>query len=240
MAAVIETNLLIKRYGTRRGIEDVTFSVEEGEVFGLVGASGAGKTTAIRLLVGAIRPTSGRALVLGRESWNCSPEAHRRMAFLDSDPWFAPGDTAREHLEYIAGLRGLPGDAWRGLAERFGLDASGSIRKLRRSDRQKIGLIGAFMGQESLVVLDAPTRWPRSAGAPRVLRRAPISVCRWSERPPVLEGSRGGPVELRSHRDPVGWEACVALQCSRSAGGSHSLGAPDLRGRALPERLRCA
>ncbi len=157
MGPVIETVGLTKRYGARRGIDDVTFTVAEGEVFGFLGPNGAGKTTTIRLLLGAIAPTAGRATVFGIDCWRSAPEAHAKIAFLGSDPGFLGELTGREQLEYLAGLRRLPADAWRPLAERFELDASVRIRKLSRGNRQKIGVVAAFMGREPLVILDEPT-----------------------------------------------------------------------------------
>ena len=136
----------------------MTLSVAEGEVFGFLGPNGAGKTTTIRLLLGAIAPTSGHAQRSSASTrWQQAPEAHAKLAFLGSDPGFLGELTGREQLEYLAGLRGLPRDAWRTLAERFELDASVRIRKLSRGNRQKIGVVAAFMGHEPLVILDEPT-----------------------------------------------------------------------------------
>ncbi len=157
MGPVIETVGLTKRYGARRGIDDVTFSVSEGEVFGFLGPNGAGKTTTIRLLLGAIAPTAGRATIFGIDCWTDTPAAHAKLAFLGSDPGFLGELTGREQLEYVAGLRGLARDAWRPLAERFELDPSVRIRRLSRGNRQKIGVVAAFMGREPLVILDEPT-----------------------------------------------------------------------------------
>ncbi len=157
MSSVIETVGLTKRYGPRRGIDDVTLTVVEGEVFGFLGPNGAGKTTTIRLLLGVMAPTSGHARILGADTWKQAPEVHANLAFLGSDPGFLGELTGREQLEYLAGMRGLPRDAWRRLAERFELDASVRVRRLSRGNRQKIGVIAAFMGREPLVILDEPT-----------------------------------------------------------------------------------
>ena len=157
MGAVIETVGLTKRYGSRRGIDDVTLAVAEGEAFGFLGPNGAGKTTTIRLLLGVMAPTSGHAMIFGADTWRRAPEAHANVAFLGSDPGFLGELTGREQLEYLAGMRGLPRDTWRKLAERFELDASVRIRRLSRGNRQKIGVVAAFMGREPLVILDEPT-----------------------------------------------------------------------------------
>jgi ABC-2 type transport system ATP-binding protein len=157
VSPVIETVGLTKRYGARRGIDEVAFSVAEGEVFGFLGPNGAGKTTTIRLLLGAIAPTAGHATIFGIDCWREAPRAHAKLAFLGSDPGFLGELTGREQLEYLCGLRRLPRDAWRPLAERLELDPSVRIGRLSRGNRQKIGVVAAFMGHEPLIILDEPT-----------------------------------------------------------------------------------
>jgi ABC-2 type transport system ATP-binding protein len=157
VSLAIETAGLTKWYGKRRGIMDVDFGVEQGEVFGFLGPNGAGKTTTIRLLLGFLRPTSGRAMVLGRDAWTEAPRAHERISFVSSDPGYLGDLTAREQLSYMARLRGLPSDAWTGPAERLELDPTVPIRKLSRGNRQKVAVVQAFMGQEPLLIMDEPT-----------------------------------------------------------------------------------
>jgi ABC-2 type transport system ATP-binding protein len=154
---VIETVGLTKSYGRRRGIVDVTLTVGEGEVFGFLGPNGAGKTTTIRTLVGLLRPTAGRATVFGRDAWGAAPEVHRQLSYLGSDPGYLGELTGAEQLDYLARLRGLRRAAWRPLAERFELDPTVRIRRLSRGNRQKIGVVQAFMGEEPLLMLDEPT-----------------------------------------------------------------------------------
>jgi ABC-2 type transport system ATP-binding protein len=153
----IETFGLTKSYGRRRGIVDVTLTVAEGEVFGFLGPNGAGKTTTIRTLVGLLRPTSGHATVFGLDAWAAAPEVHRRLSYLGSDPGYLGELTAAEQLDYLARLRGLARAAWRPLAERFELDPTVRIRRLSRGNRQKVGVVQAFMGEEPLLMLDEPT-----------------------------------------------------------------------------------
>ena len=154
---VIEAAGLTKQYGSRRGVVDVHFGVEEGEVFGFLGPNGAGKTTTIRLLLGFLRPTSGHARVFGEDAFTRAPLIHRSVAYLGSDPGFLGELTAAAQLDYLAELRALPRRCWTSLAERLELDPSVRIRKLSRGNRQKIGVVGAFMGREPLLVLDEPT-----------------------------------------------------------------------------------
>jgi len=155
---VIEAAGLTKRYGNRRGIEEVDFAVHEGEVFGFLGPNGAGKTTTIRVLLGLLRPTAGRVTIFGLDAWSQAAAVHERIAYLGSDPGYLGTLTGAEQLDYLAALRGLPkGSAWRTVAERLELDTSVRIRKLSRGNRQKIGVVAAFMGEAPLLILDEPT-----------------------------------------------------------------------------------
>jgi ABC-2 type transport system ATP-binding protein len=154
---VIEAAGLTKWYGRRRGVEDVTFGVVEGEAFGFLGPNGAGKTTTIRLLLGFLRATAGEARMFGLDAFREAPAIHGQVSYLGSDPGFLGELTAAEQLEYLGRLRGLPRRAWAPLAERLELDPTVRIKRLSRGNRQKIGVIAAFMGREPLLVLDEPT-----------------------------------------------------------------------------------
>lgn len=157
MTCVIEAEGLTKRYGSRRGIEDVHLQISEGEIFGFLGPNGAGKTTTIRTLLGFLKPTSGRSTVLGHDSWLDAAAAHAGLAYLSSDPAYLGQLTAAAQLDYTAQLRGLSKGAWRRVAERLELDPTVQVRKLSRGNRQKVGVVQAFMGDERLLILDEPT-----------------------------------------------------------------------------------
>jgi ABC-2 type transport system ATP-binding protein len=157
MANVIEVAGLTKWYGRRRGIVEVTFGVVEGEVFGFLGPNGAGKTTTIRLLLGFLRPTGGRATVAGLDCWTAAPSVHRQVAYVGSEPGYLGDLDAAAQLDYLGALRGLRPGAWRPLAERLELDPTVHIRKLSRGNRQKVGVVQAFMGDEPVLLLDEPT-----------------------------------------------------------------------------------
>lgn len=154
---VIEAEGLTKYYGKRRGVIDVAFGVTEGETFGFLGPNGAGKTTTIRLLLGFLRATSGSIRVLGRDAFADAARIHADVGYLGSDPGFLGELTGAEQLDYLARLRNLPRGAWRPLGERLELDPTIQVRRLSRGNRQKIGVIAAFMGSERLLVLDEPT-----------------------------------------------------------------------------------
>jgi ABC-2 type transport system ATP-binding protein len=196
MAYAIEAFDLTKWYGKRRGILDVSFDVREGEVFGFLGPNGAGKTTTIRLLLGFLRPTSGRSMVLGHDGWSDAPRAHEALAYVSSDPAYLGQLTAGEQLDYMARLRGLRPGAWRPIAERLELDPSVQVRKLSRGNRQKVGVVQVFMGEERLLVMDEP-----SSGLDPLMQREFLSM--------VSEvRAAGRTVFLSSHNLPEVERAC--------------------------------
>ena len=157
MPSVIEAAGLTKSYGSRRGIDGVTFAVDEGEVFGFLGPNGAGKTTTIRTLLGLLRPTDGSASIFGLDVWADAPRLHERLSYVGSDPAYLGELTAGRQLDDICRLRRLPKGIWRPIAERLELDPSVQIRKLSRGNRQKVGVVQAFMGDAPLIVHDEPS-----------------------------------------------------------------------------------
>jgi ABC-2 type transport system ATP-binding protein len=157
-APVIRTEALTKRYGKRRGVEDVTFDVNRGEVFGFLGPNGAGKTTTMRTLLDFLRPTSGRAELFGMDSREGSVEIHRRIGYLPGELALYDRMTGEDCLRYLAALRG--GVRWERVHElvvRLGADVEARVGTLSHGNKQKIGVIQAFMHDPELLVLDEPT-----------------------------------------------------------------------------------
>src|SRR5690242_14450038 len=142
MSAAIETEALTKRYGRHRGIEEVAFAVQPGEVFGFLGPNGAGKTTTIRTLLDLIHPTAGSARIFGLDSRRDSVAIRARLGNLPGDFGFGAGATGRDALHLLARLRGMDG-VGRGeeLATRFHADLDRPLGDLSRGNRQKVGLI---------------------------------------------------------------------------------------------------
>ncbi|MGC1852460.1 MAG: ABC transporter ATP-binding protein [Solirubrobacterales bacterium] len=156
--AVIETDGLTKLYGKARGIEDVTFSVQAGEVFGLLGPNGAGKTTAIRTLLDMLHPTSGSARIFGLDSHRDSVAVRARLGNLPGDFGYGKQASGREALRLLARLRGVEGlGRAEILAERFRADLDRPLGQLSRGNRQKVGLILACFHSPELLILDEPT-----------------------------------------------------------------------------------
>jgi ABC-2 type transport system ATP-binding protein len=156
VADVVRAEQLTKTYGQHRGIVDVDFAVEAGEVFGFLGPNGAGKTTTIRLVLDLIRPTSGRLSVFGLDARRDSVAIHRRLGYLPGDLRLYERMTGRDLIRYFGHLRGAPG-AGEDLVARLDLDLDRKVKELSRGNRQKIGLVQAFMHEPDLVVLDEPT-----------------------------------------------------------------------------------
>jgi ABC-2 type transport system ATP-binding protein len=158
-APAIETQDLEKTYaGGVRALADLDLQVEQGEVFGYLGPNGAGKSTTIRLLLDLIRPTAGRASVLGLDPRRDGVEARRRIGYLPGDLRLSDRMTAREQLNSLARLRGgVDVELRNRLCERFALVLDRAIRHLSKGNRQKVGLVQAFMHRPELVVLDEPS-----------------------------------------------------------------------------------
>jgi ABC-2 type transport system ATP-binding protein len=158
MDEVIRLEALTKFYGKTRALNGVDLTVRAGEVFGYLGPNGAGKTTTIRALFDFIRPTSGKATVLGLDSRADAKEIRRRVDYLSSDIALYDRMTGRQLLSYLANLRG--GVDWNyveQLADRFRCDLDSRIRSLSRGNRQKLGLVQAFMKRPELIIMDEPT-----------------------------------------------------------------------------------
>jgi len=158
MATIIQTNQLTKSYGRNRGIIDVTFAIQEGEVFGFLGPNGAGKTTTMRVLMGLLRPTSGSAMIGGLDCWQQSTAVKKLVGYLPGEFSFDPGLRGAQIIEYLGHLRGGVDQAYvRALIERLGLDPSKRFREYSHGNKQKVGLVQAFMHKPRLLILDEPT-----------------------------------------------------------------------------------
>lgn len=156
--SVITTKALSKRYGRRVGIDGVDLEIKEGEVFGFLGPNGSGKTTTIRVLLGFLRATGGRAAVFGLDCWRDSPRIKRRTGYLPGDLRLYPWMTAATALRIFSRVRGVDiRGSGADLVDRFGLEAHLPVRKMSRGMRQKLGLILTLAHQPQLAILDEPT-----------------------------------------------------------------------------------
>jgi len=154
----IETTRLSKTYGSGvRALTDLDLRVEQGEVFGFLGPNGAGKSTTIRILLDLIRATGGRASLLGLDSRRDSVAARAGLGYLPGDLRLADRLTGRDQLDSLVRLRGGTAPLREELCSRFGVVLDRPIRELSKGNRQKLGLVQAFMHRPPLLVLDEPT-----------------------------------------------------------------------------------
>jgi ABC-2 type transport system ATP-binding protein len=154
----IRTEGLSKQYGGVDALKDLDLVVAPGEVVGYLGPNGAGKTTTIRLLLGLVRPTRGRAEIFGFDCQRAPVEAHRRLAYVAGEASLWPSLTGEETLHLLARVQGHVDAAYRDeLVARFELDPSKKVRTYSKGNRQKVILIAALMARPDLLVLDEPT-----------------------------------------------------------------------------------
>ncbi len=158
MGTAILASKLSKSYGSTTALDSLDLEVSEGEVIGYLGPNGAGKTTTIRLLLGLIRATSGRAEIFGIDVQADPVEAHRRVAYVPGEAMLWPSLTGAETLHLLGRVQGTVDTAYRdALIERFELDSSKKVRALSKGNRQKLILISALMSRADLLLLDEPT-----------------------------------------------------------------------------------
>jgi beta-exotoxin I transport system ATP-binding protein len=158
MTELIRAEALTKLYRGRRGLAGLDLEVRAGEVYGFLGPNGAGKTTTIRILLDLIRPTSGRALLFSEPPRTGGPALRRRLGYLPDEFTALGGQSARELLTYLGSLRGgVAAARIEALADRLDLDLSTRIGKLSKGNRQKVGVVQAFMHEPELLILDEPT-----------------------------------------------------------------------------------
>jgi len=156
--SVVKVERLTKDYGENKGVFDVSFEIEQGEVFGFIGPNGAGKTTTIRHLLGFLRPQSGKTSVLGLDSWEKPKEIQRKLGYLPGEIALPNDMKGTQFIKYIADMRGLT-DMTRAnqLIEKFELDTSSELKRMSKGMRQKIGIVCAFMHNPEVLILDEPT-----------------------------------------------------------------------------------
>ena len=158
MATLLETTNLTKDYGAHRALDDLNLCVAKGEVFGLLGPNGSGKSTTLRLLMGFLRPTSGRAAIDGHDCWTESVAVRQRTAYLPGELRLYENMTGWQLLRFLAGLRkqALGPEAER-LAQRFDFDLRRPIASMSSGMKRKLALMQVLLPPVPLLILDEPT-----------------------------------------------------------------------------------
>lgn len=158
MHPAIELIKLHKRYGQRKAVETLDITIEPGTVFGLIGPNGAGKTTTLRMILDIIRPTSGTVRIFGEEPRTAGAALRRQIGYIPGEFRGEGRSTGRQLLNFYASVSGpvTPGNIDR-LATRLDLDLSRPMRSLSKGNKQKLGIVQAFMHDPPLLILDEPT-----------------------------------------------------------------------------------
>jgi ABC-2 type transport system ATP-binding protein len=159
MKAALEAEGLVKRYGARTAVQDLSFSVPSGAIYGLLGPNGAGKSTTLRMLVGVLRPNAGRIAVLGGPP---TRETMKRVGYLPEERGLYRSMTARGAIAYLARLKGAPaGWAFKRADQLLSDHGLGPVRSKRiktlsKGMAQKVQVLGAIAHQPDLIIFDEP------------------------------------------------------------------------------------
>jgi ABC-2 type transport system ATP-binding protein len=155
---MLRTEHLTKDYGRFRALDDLTLEVARGEVVGLLGPNGSGKTTALRILLGFLRPTSGRASVGGHDCWRDSVNVRRLVAYLPGELRLYENMTGRQLVHFLGKLRGQAvNPELDDLARRFDIDLERPIANLSSGMKRKVALLQVLTPHADLVIMDEPT-----------------------------------------------------------------------------------
>ena len=158
---VIEINNLTKYYGKQRGITDVSFNVEEKEIFGFIGPNGAGKSTTLRILLALIYPTSGSAKIFGKDCIKYGPEIKNEIGYLPSEVFYYDKMKVIDLLKYSASFYKKDcSKRIKELAEIMDLDLHKKIDNLSFGNKRKVGIVQGLLHEPKLIILDEPTGGP--------------------------------------------------------------------------------
>src|SRR5712671_2096843 len=160
---VIRAEKLTKRYGANLAVDHIDLEVDAGEIVGILGPNGSGKTTTILMLLGLTEPTGGRAVVAGFDPLRDPLEVKRRVGYMPDQVGFYDGLSARDNLAYTGRLAGLPrheiDERFAAAMDRVGLGDVGRdrVRTFSQGMRQRLGLAEVLMKRPSVAILDEPT-----------------------------------------------------------------------------------
>lgn len=187
--SIIDVNGLTCDYGRGRGVFDLQFRVEPGEVFGFLGPNASGKTTTIRHLMGFVKPASGSCQIEGRDCFQSAAVIQQTLGYLPGDICLFPDMTGRAFLSFMSHFRGMKNAGrTKELTERFELDIRQPIRRMSKGDRQKLALVCAFMHDPNILILDEPT-----ASLDLLMQHAFINLV-------LEEKKKGKTILMSSHR----------------------------------------
>lgn len=154
---IVKVSNLTKFYGKTKGIEKVSFEIHEGEIYGLMGPNGAGKTTTLRSMLNLISSDSGKTNILGKDVNELSSKEISHISYLPGEFEMYSNLTGKQYLTYISNLRNAKTNNIHLLSDQLDLDLNKKINALSKGNKQKIGIVQAFMNSPKLVILDEPT-----------------------------------------------------------------------------------
>ena len=155
---IVEVSHLKKYYGKHRGVEDVDFTIKQGEIFGFIGPNGAGKSTTIRCALSLIFPTSGQIKLFGLDSVKDKVEIAKKVGYLPSEVAYYENMKVKVLLNYSMSFYGTIDPAClKDLTERMGLDVTRKIDDLSLGNKKKVGIVQGLLHQPELIILDEPT-----------------------------------------------------------------------------------
>ena len=161
---MIEVEHLTKRYGAHTAVDDISFTVEDGCIYGLLGPNGAGKSTTMNILTGYLSATAGTVKVAGHDIAEEPLEAKRAIGYLPEQPPLYPEMTVREYLLFVAELKGVKHKKERAPMVETAMGRTGLqpvqnrlIRNLSKGYRQRVGIAAALLGEPKVIILDEPT-----------------------------------------------------------------------------------
>lgn len=160
---MIEVSHLTKKYGGHLAVDDVSFTVEDGQIYGLLGPNGAGKSTIMNILTGYLSATSGQVTVAGHPLPEEADEAKACVGYLPEQPPLYPEMTVGEYLNFVAELKKVPRAQRKEqvlrAARRTGLEKvlPRLIRSLSKGYKQRVGIAQALLGSPKIIILDEPT-----------------------------------------------------------------------------------
>lgn len=192
---------LTKKFANGRGIFDVSFSVEKGEVFGFLGPNGAGKSTTIRHMMGFMKPDNGYVKINGLDTWKEQGKVQSFVGYLPGEISFIEGMTGKTFLDFMAAMQGVKDTSKRErLIERLQFDVRTPIRKMSKGMKQKVGIVAAFMHDPDVLILDEPT-----SGLDPLMQKSFIEIV-------LEEKARGKTFLMSSHSFPE-----IERTCDRAA-----------------------
>lgn len=188
MSDIIAVHSMTKDYGKGRGIFNFDFSVKQGEIFGLVGTNGSGKTTTLRHLMGFLKPDSGSCEIAGLNCWKNPKEIMKKVGYVPGEIDFPDVGTGTSFLKLQSQFLGIKDMGYTNrLVNMFKLDTDASLKRMSKGMKQKTALVAAFMAKPDILLLDEP-----STGLDPLMRDTLIDL--------ILEQrNRGATVFMSSH-----------------------------------------